>query len=168
MVIYLFLRVYGRWMHDNKKMSKSLGNVVDPVALVTKFGPDAVRYFLLCETTISRDGDFSEAALVRRTNADLADCWGNLVHRVLSLIKKNCNNMLPAPSYRTSDKGDEDTTRERQTDEELLVLVETTLDEARSLMQSENDLHKILNLIIKIPREGRRSLLLLLLAGIPV
>jgi methionyl-tRNA synthetase len=63
-------------MHGNKKMSKSLGNVVDPVALATKFGSCAVRYFLLAETTIAKDGDFSEDALIRRTNADLADNLG--------------------------------------------------------------------------------------------
>lgn len=151
---------HGWWMHDSKKMSKSLGNVVDPVALIDKFGPDAVRYFLLSETTVGRDGDFSEAALVRRINADLADCWGNLVHRVLSLIKKNCGGVLPSPSYHRTvvDEGSFEAgqVEEAQRDEDLLRMAEAILSEAKTLMESENDLHKILNLIMKIPREGNK------------
>jgi len=154
---------HGWWMHDNKKMSKSLGNVVDPVALIHKFGPDAVRYFLLSETTVGRDGDFSEAALVRRTNADLADCWGNLVHRVLSLIKKNCGGVLPTPSYNSipGDRGQFEAglIEEAQRDEDLFLMTENIFIEAKAVMESENDLHKILNLIMKIPREEINTLM---------
>ena len=138
-------------MHDNKKMSKSLGNVVDPVGLVDRFGNDAVRYFLLSETTIAKDGDFSETALVRRTNADLSDCWGNLVHRVLSLIKKNCGGELPRPSYCLDVDGEDE---RRRVDDALLLLAETTLVDARDVLHTEHDLHKVLTSIMKIPREG--------------
>ena len=134
-------------MHDNQKMSKSLGNVVDPAALVRKFGPCAVRYFLLAETPLARDGDFSEGALVRRQNADLADTLGNLVHRVLSIVQKKYGGAIPPPSYSCP--------AEKEKDEALLLLAETTLTMSRELMESENDLHKIINSIIKIPREGR-------------
>ena len=115
-----------------------------------KFGSCAVRYFLVAETTIAKDGDFSEAALVRRVNADLADNLGNLVHRVLTLVHKNYGGVVPAPSYPATAAGE----AEREKDEALLGLAGTTLDQARTLMEAENDLHKIIHLIIKIPREG--------------
>ena len=83
-------KVYGHgWLViDGGKMSKSKGNVVDPIALIDEFGADAIRYFLLREITLGQDGNFSYDALVTRFNADLANDLGNLLHRTLNMIGK--------------------------------------------------------------------------------
>ena len=80
---------------DGQKMSKSLGNVIDPFHLVETFGPDAVRYFFLREVSFGNDGDYSNEKLVNRVNADLANNLGNLAQRSLSMINKNCDAKVP-------------------------------------------------------------------------
>ena len=79
-----------------EKMSKSAGNVVDPLALADRYGTDALRYFLLREIPFGQDGSWSEEAIVARANADLANSFGNLAQRTLSQIFKNCEGHLPA------------------------------------------------------------------------
>jgi methionyl-tRNA synthetase len=86
---------HGWWTNEGQKISKSLGNVINPVALVEEFGLDPVRYFLLREVPFGQDGDFSRAALVNRLNGELADALGNLANRTLSLIQRNCEGRLP-------------------------------------------------------------------------
>jgi methionyl-tRNA synthetase len=90
-------RVYanGWWTVEGEKMSKSVGNVVDPRDLVSEFGLDVLRYFLLREMPFGNDGDFNRRALVTRMNSELANDLGNLAQRSLSLIAKNCNSILP-------------------------------------------------------------------------
>lgn len=89
------LFAHGWLVHDGEKMSKSLGNVVDPFQLMETYGVDAVRYFLMREVVFGQDGSYSEAALVQRMNSDLANDLGNLVQRVLSFIYKNAEGKIP-------------------------------------------------------------------------
>jgi len=87
--------VHGWWTVDGQKMSKSIGNVVDPNKMVEKYGADALRYFLFREIPFGQDGDFSEEALKNRYNSELADALGNLVNRVLVLVEKNFEGSVP-------------------------------------------------------------------------
>ena len=89
---------HGWWTNEGQKISKSLGNVIDPVSLVEEYGLDPVRYFLLREVPFGNDGDFARAALIGRLNGELADTLGNLANRTLSLIQRNCGGALPAPA----------------------------------------------------------------------
>jgi methionyl-tRNA synthetase len=93
----------GWWTVDGEKMSKSLGNVVEPRALAEQYGVDAVRFFLLRELPFGNDGNLSHAALVRRMNVELANDLGNLAQRTLSLIARNCDGALPAAGEPTED-----------------------------------------------------------------
>ena len=92
-------RVYahGWWTIEGEKMSKSLGNAIEPLALVEQYGLDQIRYFLLREVPFGNDGDFSHRALIGRINGDLANDFGNLAQRVLSMIAKNCEGRVPEP-----------------------------------------------------------------------
>lgn len=89
---------HGWWTNEGQKISKSLGNVIDPVALVEEFGLDPLRYFLLREVPFGQDGDFSRSALVNRLNGELANALGNLANRTLSLIQRNADALLPEAS----------------------------------------------------------------------
>ncbi len=94
---------HGWWTIEGRKMSKSLGNVVNPHLLVDAYGADVVRYFLLREIPFGGDGDFSHAALLTRYNADLANNLGNLAHRALSMTEKWLGGVVPmraAPAER--------------------------------------------------------------------
>ncbi|MBL0941823.1 MAG: methionine--tRNA ligase [Alphaproteobacteria bacterium] len=93
---------HGWWTHEGQKMSKSLGNTIDPFALAECFGADQVRYFMMREIPFGGDGDFSEAALIKRTNADLANDFGNLCQRVLSFVYRNAGAKIPQPGPLTS------------------------------------------------------------------
>jgi len=86
---------HGWWTNEGQKMSKSLNNAIDPVELVNSYGLDPVRYFLLREVPFGNDGDFQRRALIGRLNADLANAYGNLCQRVLSIIAKNCGEKVP-------------------------------------------------------------------------
>jgi methionyl-tRNA synthetase len=88
---------HGFWLNSGEKMSKSLGNVVDPFELTAEFGIDAVRYFFLREVPLGNDGDYSADKLITRVNADLANNLGNLAQRSLSMINKNCDAKVPQP-----------------------------------------------------------------------
>lgn len=92
-------RVFGHGFLNvrGEKMSKSVGNVVDPFDLVTRYGVDPVRYFFLREVAFGQDGSYSHEAIVNRLNADLANDLGNLAQRSLSMIGKNCGGVLPEP-----------------------------------------------------------------------
>jgi len=86
---------HGWWTNEGQKISKRLGNVIDPHDLIAKYGLDQVRYFLLREVPFGNDGDYSHRAMVNRINGDLANGLGNLAQRVLKLI--NGGGVVPAP-----------------------------------------------------------------------
>jgi methionyl-tRNA synthetase len=90
------LLVHGHILSDGQKMSKSLGNVVDPIELIDKWGADALRYYLLCEIPTLEDGDYSATRFVEAYNSALANDLGNLLSRVLMMASKYCGNKVPA------------------------------------------------------------------------
>ncbi|MCY7398745.1 MAG: methionine--tRNA ligase, partial [Sphingomonas bacterium] len=87
---------HGHLLARGEKMSKSLGNVVDPSAMAATYGVDGLRYFLMREVSFGQDGSVSEEALVARVNAELANSFGNLAQRSLSMVFKNLDGVLPA------------------------------------------------------------------------
>src|SRR4051812_18376214 len=91
-------QVYGHGflLSRGEKMSKSVGNVVDPMVLADRFGVDALRYFLLREVPFGQDGSYTAEAIVNRANAELANSFGNLAQRTLSMVFKNLDGILPA------------------------------------------------------------------------
>jgi methionyl-tRNA synthetase len=96
---------HGWWTNEGQKISKSTGNVIDPLALIERYGLDPVRYFLMREIPFGNDGDFSHRAMVNRMNGDLANDFGNLAQRVLSMINKNCAAAVPSPgSFSAADQ----------------------------------------------------------------
>jgi methionyl-tRNA synthetase len=98
-------RVFGHGFLFNKgeKMSKSVGNVLDPFALAEGYGVDQLRYFFCREVPFGQDGSYSHEAIVNRINADLANDLGNLAQRSLSMIAKNCGGRVPSPAALNSD-----------------------------------------------------------------
>lgn len=87
---------HGMWLSGGRRMSKTLGNVIDLAVLQKFFSPDAVRYFCLREMVFGQDGDFTYEALIERVNADLANGLGNLASRTLTLVRNNCDGVIPA------------------------------------------------------------------------
>jgi methionyl-tRNA synthetase len=99
-------QVYGHGflLSRGEKMSKSVGNVVDPMVLAERFGVDALRYFLLREVPFGQDGSYSAEAIVARANAELANSFGNLAQRTLSMIHKNLGGVIPAAGEAGADR----------------------------------------------------------------
>ena len=95
---------HGFLLSRGEKMSKSVGNVVDPIALADRFGVDALRYFLLREVPFGQDGSYSAEAIVARANSELANSFGNLAQRTLSMVHKNLGGVLPAIGEADEDK----------------------------------------------------------------
>jgi methionyl-tRNA synthetase len=121
-------RVYahGWWTNEGQKISKSLGNVIDPNALTAQYGLDQTRYFLMREVPFGNDGDFSATAMVHRMNSDLANDFGNLCQRVLSMIFKNCDAVMPALPEQPS-----------AIDTELMTAADRLLDQVRDMLDRQ-------------------------------
>ena len=92
---------HGWILSDDKKMSKSLGNILDPIEIINNYGIDQLRYYLVKEVSLGNDGSISLENLKSCINNDLANNYGNLCQRVLSFIKKNCSNKIPVPNKLT-------------------------------------------------------------------
>ncbi|TQN57198.1 methionine--tRNA ligase [Agrobacterium tumefaciens] len=138
-------RVYahGFLLNKGEKMSKSLGNVVDPVNLVNHFGLDQVRYFFLREVSFGQDGSYSEEGIATRINADLANGIGNLASRSLSMIVKNCDGQIPAPGEFTDE------------DKAMLASADGLLEICREEMGKQL-IHRALAAIIAVVSETDR------------
>jgi len=134
---------HGWWTNEGQKISKSLGNVIDPHQLVARYGLDQTRYFLLREVPFGQDGDFRHEAMVRRINHDLANDYGNLAQRVLSMIARNCEGRVPEPDGFTVD------------DDELLGRAHGLLQRTREAMR-EQALHRALEAIFEVVGEANR------------
>jgi methionyl-tRNA synthetase len=111
---------HGFLLNKGEKMSKSVGNIVDPNTLIDTFGVDQVRYFLLREVPFGQDGSYSEDAIITRINADLANELGNLAQRSLSMIAKNLDGVVPTPGEFSAD------------DTELLTIADGLLERVRT------------------------------------
>jgi methionyl-tRNA synthetase len=119
---------HGWWLTGRTKMSKSLGNVVNPMEMIDRYGVDAFRYFLIAEMTLGQDASFTEEAFVKRYNSDLANDLGNVASRVLNMLTRYCEGRVPSVPERevllASDEG-------AQT---LLEAVEAAVSDAGQLL----------------------------------
>ena len=134
---------HGFLFNKGEKMSKSVGNVIDPFALIDHYGLDQVRYFFLREVPFGQDGNYSHEAIVNRINADLANDLGNLAQRSLSMIGKNCEARLPEPGAFTAE------------DEAILGQADAMLAAAREAM-SRQAIHQALSVVWACVAEANR------------
>tara|TARA_S200000501_G_scaffold285136_1_gene269432 strand:+ start:2711 stop:4237 length:1527 start_codon:yes stop_codon:yes gene_type:complete len=128
-------RVYGHgWiLSGDEKMSKSKGNILDPLEIINTYGLDPLRYYLLKEVSFGNDGNISEEKLENCINSDLANNFGNLCQRVLSFAEKNCSSMIPDHNF---------------TEEDLIILNSITdTDKIRTLIDNQ-DINQYMNLIV--------------------
>mgnify|MGYP006285198921 CR=1 FL=1 len=140
---YKYLNVHGWWNMDKHKISKSIGNVVEPLDLADKYGADAFRYFLLRDMTFGLDADFSEENLLNRFNSDLANDFGNLVSRVSTMIRKYNDGVIPEAGTRT------------ETDEALFKSLEKVIYEMKSLLD-DLKFNELLENIMSVARAANK------------
>jgi methionyl-tRNA synthetase len=134
---------HGFLFNRGEKMSKSVGNVIDPFALADAYGVDPLRYFFLREVPFGQDGNYSHEAIVNRINADLANDLGNLAQRSLAMIGRNCGGMLPQPGSFTP------------SDQNLLTSADAMITTARRAMETQQ-LHQVLNIAWTVIAEANR------------
>ncbi|MBX6424697.1 MAG: methionine--tRNA ligase [Variibacter sp.] len=138
-------RIYshGHVLNRGEKMSKSVGNVVDPFDLADTYGVDQIRYFLLREVPFGQDGNYSHEAIVNRINADLANDLGNLAQRSLSMIARGRGGVLPQPGALT------------EADRQILAAADGLIATAREAMRTQQ-LHQVLNAVWSVVAEANR------------
>jgi methionyl-tRNA synthetase len=134
---------HGFLFNRGEKMSKSVGNVIDPFTFADTYGVDQLRFFFLREVPFGQDGNYSHEAIVNRINADLANDLGNLAQRSLSMLAKNFGGVLPRPGTFT----DNDTA--------ILAAADALIDKAREFMKTQQ-LHQVLNATWAVVAEANR------------
>src|SRR5436190_20142106 len=134
---------HGFLFNRGEKMSKSVGNVIDPFALADAYGVDQLRYFFLREVPFGQDGNYSHEAIVNRVNADLANDLGNLAQRSLSMIARQLGGVLPTPAAFTI------------ADKAILAMADGMIATAREAMKSQQ-LHQVLNAVWAVIGEANR------------
>ena len=134
---------HGFLFNRGEKMSKSVGNVIDPFAMIEHYGVDPVRYFFLREVPFGQDGNYSHEAIVARINADLANDLGNLAQRSLSMIAKNCEGRLPVPGELSAE------------DSEILGQADGLIGQCRTAMATQQ-IHQALNAIWAVVADANR------------
>ena len=134
---------HGFLFNRGEKMSKSVGNVIDPFALCDVYGVDQLRYFFLREVPFGQDGNYSHEAIVNRINADLANDLGNLAQRSLSMIGKAFGGTLPAPGAFT------------EADKTILAAADAMIGKARAFMQTQQ-LHQVLAAVWAVVANANR------------
>jgi methionyl-tRNA synthetase len=134
---------HGFLFNRGEKMSKSVGNVIDPFALADTYGVDQLRYFLLREVPFGQDGTYSHEAIVNRTNADLANDLGNLAQRSLSMIGKQLGGVLPQPGEFTAN------------DKAILAAADGMVAQAREHMKTQQ-LHQVLGQVWSVVADANR------------
>ena len=116
---------HGWWTNEGQKISKSLGNIIDPREIVETYGLDPVRYYLLREVPFGNDGDFSRHSIVNRINSELSNDLGNLAQRVLSMVARYCDGYIPVPNDFTRD------------DREILSKASKTIETLRTQIDNQ-------------------------------
>jgi methionyl-tRNA synthetase len=134
---------HGFLFNRGEKMSKSVGNVIDPFTLTDAYGVDPLRYFFLREVPFGQDGNYSHEAIVNRINADLANDLGNLAQRSLSMIGKQLKGVLPKPGALS------------QNDKTILGAADAMIDRAREHMRTQQ-LHQVLNTVWAVVADANR------------
>ena len=134
---------HGFLFNRGEKMSKSVGNVIDPFALADAYGVDPLRYFFLREVPFGQDGNYSHEAIVNRINADLANDLGNLAQRSLSMIGKAFGGVLPEPGEFTAE------------DKTILAAADGMIATAREHMKTQQ-LHQVLNAVWAVVADANR------------
>ena len=134
---------HGFLFNRGEKMSKSVGNVVDPFTLADTYGVDPLRYFLLREVPFGQDGNYSHEAIVARINADLANDLGNLAQRSLSIIARGHGGRLPAPAEFS------------ESDSVILAAADAMIEKAREAMKTQQ-IHQVLNAVWAVVADANR------------
>jgi methionyl-tRNA synthetase len=134
---------HGFLFNRGEKMSKSVGNVIDPFALADAYGVDQLRYFFLREVPFGQDGNYSHEAIVNRINADLANDLGNLAQRSLSMVARQLGGVLPKPGPLSG------------SDQEILAAADGMMNKAREAMKTQQ-LHQVLNAVWAVIAQANR------------
>ena len=134
---------HGFLFNRGEKMSKSVGNVIDPFALADAYGVDPLRYFLLREVPFGQDGNYSHEAIVNRINADLANDLGNLAQRSLTMVARAFGGVLPNPEAFSAN------------DQAILAAADAMVGKAREAMATQQ-LHQVLNAVWTVVAEANR------------